>query len=237
MEVARARYDEGIEILLRAWTGETFSHQGAAWTYADISCRPTPIQQPYPPIYYGATSPESPAMVARRGWNLALSRQPIENSARAAALYRAEREAVGSPPTGGEVLLVRDVYVADTDEQAWAEAGPQIARFWQLGADNYWRDESLSWDDLPRFTSRFAYFPGGLTAQKAEEWGVSLIGSPETVVQRARAMIDLVQPTCLVGMFQYGGLTHAQVAHSLELFASHVIPALTVQPVRSGSSS
>ncbi len=176
-------------------------------------------------------------MVARRGWNLALSRQPMENSARAAALYRAERQAVGNPPGGGNVLLVRDIYVADTDEQAWAEAGPQITRFWQLGAENLWRDETLGWDDLPRFTSRFAYFPGGLTAQKADEWGVSLIGSPETVMQRAGTIVDRVQPDCLVGMFQYGGLTHTQVTHSLELFATHVIPALTAQPARSSSSS
>jgi alkanesulfonate monooxygenase SsuD/methylene tetrahydromethanopterin reductase-like flavin-dependent oxidoreductase (luciferase family) len=231
MDVARARYEEGVEVILRAWTGETFSHQGAAWTYADISCKPTPIQKPHPPIYYGATSPESPAMVARRGWNLALSRQPIENSARAAELYRAERIAVGNPPTGGNVVLIRDVYVADSDEQAWREAGPQITRFWQLGADNYWRDEALTVADLPRFTSRFAYFPGGLTAEKAGEWGVSLIGSPESVIAKARAMIERVQPDSLVGMFGYGGLTHAQVTHSLELFASRVMPALTARPL------
>ncbi len=237
MDVARARYEEGIEVLLRAWTGETFSHQGTAWTYEDICCRPTPIQQPHPPIFYGATSPESPAMVARRGWNLALSRQPIENSARAAALYRAEREAAGDPPTRGNILLVRDVYVADSDEQAWAEAGPQITRFWQLGSDNYWRDETLGWDDLPRFTSRFAYFPGGLTAAKADEWGVSLIGSPETVIQRARAMIEKVRPDSLVGMFSYGGLTHAQITHSLELFATRVMPALTAEGIGAERSS
>jgi alkanesulfonate monooxygenase SsuD/methylene tetrahydromethanopterin reductase-like flavin-dependent oxidoreductase (luciferase family) len=231
MEVARARYEEGVDVMLRAWTGETFSHQGAAWTYADISCKPTPLQQPYPPIYYGATSPESPAMVARRGWNLALSRQPIENSARAAELYRTERAAVGNPATGGNVVLVRDVYVADSDEQAWAEAGPQITRFWQLGADNLWRNEALTLEDLPRFTARFAYFPGGLTREKAHDWGVSLIGSPETVIARARAMIDQVRPDSFVGMFGYGGLSHAQVTHSLELFASRVMPALTAAPV------
>jgi alkanesulfonate monooxygenase SsuD/methylene tetrahydromethanopterin reductase-like flavin-dependent oxidoreductase (luciferase family) len=236
MDVARARYEEGVDVILRAWSGETFSHQGAAWTYVDISCRPTPIQKPHPPIYYGATSPESPAMVARRGWNLALSRQPIENSERAAELYRTERAAAGDPPTGGNVVLVRDMYVADSDEQAWAEAGPQITRFWQLGADNYWRDEALTVADLPRFTSRFTYFPGGLTAETAEEWGVSLIGSPETVIAKARMMIERVKPDSLVGMFSYGGLTHAQITRSLELFATRVMPALTTMPVGAQSA-
>ena len=90
-DTAQARFEEGIEILTRAWTGETFSYSGKAWGYEEISCRPLPLQKPHPPIYYGATSPDSPAMVARRGWNLALSRQPLSNCARAIQAYREER--------------------------------------------------------------------------------------------------------------------------------------------------
>ena len=90
-DTAQARFEEGIEILERAWSGETFSYSGKAWSYEEISCRPQPLQKPHPPIYYGATSPDSPAMVARKGWNLALSRQPLANCAKAVATYRGER--------------------------------------------------------------------------------------------------------------------------------------------------
>src|SRR6266571_5356203 len=148
-DTAQARFEEGIEILLRAWSENTFTYSGKAWNYVDISCRPRPLQKPHPPIYYGATSPESPAMVARRGWNIALSRQPLENCARAAETYRAERAALGNPAGGGDIVLVREIYVADTDEQAWAEAAPQIARFYQLGTDNHWLHEPVTAEDLP----------------------------------------------------------------------------------------
>ncbi len=140
-ETAQARFDEGIEILERAWTGETFTYSGKAWSYQDISCRPQPLQKPHPPIYYGATSPDSPAMVARRGWNLALSRQPLPNCAKAIAAYRAARAALGNPNGGGAAIMVRDIYVAETDEQAWREAVPQLVRFWQLAGDNFWRGD------------------------------------------------------------------------------------------------
>ena len=90
----------------------------------------------------------------------------------------------------GNAVMVRDAYVADTDEQAWAEAGPEITRFWQLSADHRWCDEPVSTDDLPRLTERFAYFPGGLTVEKMKAWNTSLIGSPETVIRKAREMID-----------------------------------------------
>ena len=230
-EAAQARFNEGLEIILKAWTEKTFSYEGVAWSYEDISCRPQPIQKPHPPIYYGATSPESPAMVARRGWNMALSRQPLDNVVRAIEMYRAERAAAGVPAGGGNVVLARDIYVADTDEQAWAEAGPEITRFWQLAGDNYWSHEPITPDDLPRFTSRFAYFRGGMTLRDTDEWGVSLVGSPETVARKARAMIERAKPDSLVGLFAFGNLSHGQVTHSIELFAKHVMPALAAEPV------
>ena len=225
-ETAQARFEEGIEILMRAWTGETFSYSGKAWGYEEISCRPQPLQKPHPPIYYGATSPDSPAMVARRGWNLALSRQPLANCARAIKSYREERAKHENLPGNGNAIMVRDIYVADTDEQALREAVPQITRFWQLATDNVWRGDSVSPEDLPRFTERFAYFPGGLNVKKLDEWGTSLIGSPETVVKKARQMIETARPDCLVGMFSFGGLSHEKVMRSIELFATKVMPAL-----------
>ncbi len=224
-DTAQSRFEEGLEILNLAWTKDTFNYSGKAWNYVDIICRPRPLQRPHPPIYYGATSPESPAMVARRGWNLALSRQPLANCARAIANYRTEWAKLGNPP-GGDAIMVRDVYVAETDEKAWAEAPNQITRFWQLATDNVWRGESVSTNDLPRFTERFPYFPGGLTEKRLEEWGTSLIGSPATVIKKARHMIETARPDCLIGMFAYGGLSHEQAMRSIELFATEVMPAL-----------
>ena len=225
-DTAQARFEEGIEILLRAWSGETFSYSGKAWSYEEISCRPQPLQKPHPPIYYGATSPDSPAMVARRGWNLALSRQPLVNCVKAIASYRAERAKQQDLPGHGDAIMVRDIYVADSDDQAWREAGPELTRFWQLARDNFWRGDSISTDDLPKFTERYVYFPGGLSVQRMEDWGTSLIGSPETVIKKARQMIETAKPDSLVGMFSFGGLKHEQVMHSIELFGTKVMPAL-----------
>jgi alkanesulfonate monooxygenase SsuD/methylene tetrahydromethanopterin reductase-like flavin-dependent oxidoreductase (luciferase family) len=165
-------------------------------------------------------------MVARRGWNLALSRQPLANCAQAISSYRSERAKHRNLAGPGDAIMVRDVYVADTDEQAWQEAVPQITRFWQLGTDNVWRGESVSGDALPKFTERFPYFPGGLTVKRLDEWGTSLIGTPATVIKKARSMIATAKPDSLVGMFSFGGLSHDQVTRSIELFATQVLPAL-----------
>jgi len=225
-DTAQARFEEGIEILMLAWSGETFSYSGKVWGYEEISCRPQPVQKPHPPIYYGATAPESAAMVARKGWNLALSRQPLANCAQAISRYRTERAKHANLSGNGDAIMVRDIYVADTDEQAWQEAVPELTRFWQLASENFWRGDGLSGDDLVRLTERYVYYPGGLTVKRLDEWGTSLIGSPDTVIKKARTMIETVQPDSLVGMFSFGGLKHEQVMHSLDLFGSKVMPAL-----------
>ena len=62
--------------------------------------------------------------------------------------------------------------------------------------------------------------------KRLDEWGTSLIGSPETVIKKARAMIETARPDSLVGMFSFGGLSHQQVTRSIELFGTKVMPAL-----------
>ncbi len=39
-------------------------------------------------------------------------------------------------------------------------------------------------------------------------------------------MVETARPDSLVGMFSFGGLKHEQVMHSIELFATKVMPAL-----------
>ena len=39
-------------------------------------------------------------------------------------------------------------------------------------------------------------------------------------------MIETAQPDCLVGMFSFGGLSHEQITHSIDLFGTKVMPAL-----------
>ena len=167
------------------------------------------------------------ALVAQREH---LARARAEHGDLELADAHATRAALGQPDSG-DAILVRDIYVADSDEQAWSEAVPEITRFWQLATDNLWCDEPITPEDLPRFTERFPYFPGGLTVERLNEWGVSLVGSPATVLKKARSMIETARPDALIGLFSFGGLSHAQVTRSIELFATRVMPFLRDEPI------
>jgi alkanesulfonate monooxygenase SsuD/methylene tetrahydromethanopterin reductase-like flavin-dependent oxidoreductase (luciferase family) len=44
------RFEEGIEILRKAWTGENFCHKGRYFDIENVRVTPKPIQKPNPPI-------------------------------------------------------------------------------------------------------------------------------------------------------------------------------------------
>jgi alkanesulfonate monooxygenase SsuD/methylene tetrahydromethanopterin reductase-like flavin-dependent oxidoreductase (luciferase family) len=222
---AEARFDEALDIMLKAWaTEERFSYDGKFWRYSNIAVRPKPLQRPHPPFVYGAITQVSVDRAARRGWHLAQARQPLDDLVPMAARYREQRAMHGLDADEGRVILVREVFVAETDEEAWAIAGPALLRFWQLADDNKLGTTPLKPEDLPRLTKGWAFLRGGATLQQLDDWGVVLVGSPQRVAKRIREIGSTIAPTSLVGVFAFGSLDHGQVARSLELFAREVMP-------------
>ena len=54
-EEADARFDESLEVILKAWTSEErFSHHGRYWHFEDIIVEPPTAQKPHPPIWMAA---------------------------------------------------------------------------------------------------------------------------------------------------------------------------------------
>jgi alkanesulfonate monooxygenase SsuD/methylene tetrahydromethanopterin reductase-like flavin-dependent oxidoreductase (luciferase family) len=56
-KVRAARLDEGLEIIERCWTGETFSFHGEHYNLEDVEFLPVPLQQPRIPVIVAATWP------------------------------------------------------------------------------------------------------------------------------------------------------------------------------------
>ena len=52
---SRERFDEYLEVILKAWTTERFSFSGKYYRCEDLYVRPKPVQMPHPPIRVGIT--------------------------------------------------------------------------------------------------------------------------------------------------------------------------------------
>ena len=51
MGESRARFEEAVDIILKAWTEPKFSYEGKFWSYKDIAIWPRPYTQPHPPVW------------------------------------------------------------------------------------------------------------------------------------------------------------------------------------------
>jgi len=114
-EEAEARFEEALELMLRAWATRTrFSHHGRFWQFEDIVVEPPPAQAPHPPLWVAAGSPHSIRRAAQRGFNLILDQYASPQTlAERIALYKAEREAQGLKFNPMQVTVARQLYIAN----------------------------------------------------------------------------------------------------------------------------
>ena len=61
---------EGLEVIKKAWSHETSSHEGLHYSYPEITVLPRPVQQPYPPIYVACFSEPTLRHAARSGFDV-----------------------------------------------------------------------------------------------------------------------------------------------------------------------
>ena len=123
LESGRARWEESIDILLKALSGKPFSYDGKFFKIPETMVFPQPLQQPRPPIWITAQSPESVEAAVRRGFNVLTGGfgVPIERMAEFRRLF--DRLVGEFKPTHPlQVGVQRAVYVAESQADARAAA-------------------------------------------------------------------------------------------------------------------
>lgn len=127
---ARARTDEGMELILKAWTEpQPFGWQGRYFEYRTISLWPRP-QQPGSPFYVLGTSAEAGAFAARHRLGLGLSYGNFDSMGRAAAYYRQQCAQHGWTPGPDDIIYRANMILGETDtaaEDALARRDKQAA--------------------------------------------------------------------------------------------------------------
>jgi alkanesulfonate monooxygenase SsuD/methylene tetrahydromethanopterin reductase-like flavin-dependent oxidoreductase (luciferase family) len=119
MEEADERFEEGLEVILKAWTSEQrFSHRGKFWHFEDIIVEPPTAQKPHPPVWMAAGNPDSIRKVARRGYKLLLDQHASMGlTIERFNIYKAEVEKAGRRFDPMDVGVSRAFFVAKTAEE------------------------------------------------------------------------------------------------------------------------
>jgi alkanesulfonate monooxygenase SsuD/methylene tetrahydromethanopterin reductase-like flavin-dependent oxidoreductase (luciferase family) len=234
-EANRAAFEESFRIIKQAWTEDLLVHEGRYWRIppgptpwdieytrrygagvADgivraVGVVPKPLQQPHPPLFQPfASSERSIRWCAEEGVTAILPPLHPLLEERLVRLY-AE---VSGRPLGDGVGVLRDVVVADSDDEAmalWQDSGAYCGAAWFA----------------PFGFSRGLAHPETGDAPDLFAESLVLVGSVDTVarqLERLRARL----PVRWLFAWTYNGLVpHGRLLRSIESFATRVLPRVT----------
>jgi alkanesulfonate monooxygenase SsuD/methylene tetrahydromethanopterin reductase-like flavin-dependent oxidoreductase (luciferase family) len=217
---ARARTDEGIELILKAWTEpQPFGWQGRHFRYRTISIWPRPLQQPHPPTYALGVSRESCELAARNHVGCGVSYAPFEAVGKATRYYREQCERHGWRPEPEQIVYRANMALGETDADAHAllERQPNRAPFSmrQGVSDAFMRLDARNIAGEARAPIRAGALP------------TTFIGGPDTIVEQVRRCREEVGAGVLdLSLIPPGWGDPDLLMRSLELFGTKVLPRI-----------
>ncbi|MET7550928.1 LLM class flavin-dependent oxidoreductase [Streptomyces sp. NPDC005500] len=242
MSEAKPRFNEALQVLLTSFTQDRFDFDGQFYHYRDVELVPKPVQQPYPPLCQAVFSGDSTRWCAERNIPIARIYETFDDAREKAALYRALAPGYTRPPTPQSgspsfidsypgqpsVRFFRPVYVAETTEQAMAEAIPEFYRHFVrfAGADREPHQEPTP-DRWRYLVGRALKQLGPHDFEQLDAEDIVIFGDPQRVREKIERLHREAGMDHFVGIFAFGNLSHERVSRSLELFAEHVMQPLT----------
>jgi alkanesulfonate monooxygenase SsuD/methylene tetrahydromethanopterin reductase-like flavin-dependent oxidoreductase (luciferase family) len=242
-----ALFEESLQVVIKAWTQNAFSHKGEFYTFpvpgwkdpsgkpkdsihyapdgelVAMTVHPKPYQQPHPPIWQMADSPESHVSAAKMGLNVMcwgrslLGTKEVWTAYREAASQAQKRQFA----MGEGVAMMRPVYVAPTMEEAERDMRGGLNALFEnaLGASRWGRQAYVGKDE-------------GLSAEDLScEWfdflvkhDAVLVGSPDYVAEKLFKFEEELNCQHFVIYMAVNGLEYKKMMRSLNLFVEHVMP-------------
>jgi alkanesulfonate monooxygenase SsuD/methylene tetrahydromethanopterin reductase-like flavin-dependent oxidoreductase (luciferase family) len=222
---SRGRFEEAVEVLLRAWTQERFNFEGRYYRFRDLSVVPRPLQKPHPPLYAGGTSLSTYATAGSRGWGMFLPPLlPFRVMEPSIDAYLKAAKAAGQKPN---IVYIRPVYLGDDPQTIEHEVKSALLNFLAFNASPVRglppREELIA--------KGYGFYASGalesltkLTYQDVLGQEIAFVGTPEQVIGQIRRLQEQAPITELAIVSNFGGLEHWKVIKTQELFARHVMP-------------
>ena len=222
---SRGRMLESLDVIKKAWTEEKFSHQGEFFSFQNVSLAPKPYQRPHPPISIAVTNPETYALAGRLGYNIVVSPRGEKDLLR--QHFNEYRKAWKEAGHSGDGKIVARllVYVAETEEQAYADPEEGTMGLLRFQASMFVPLEGLS-DELNRARTERGRALASITYDEVLRTDATY-GTPEAVAEAMEEYRDdLGVSGFMLDMNCFGGLSPEQVLNAMRLFSERVMPRL-----------
>ncbi|MGH4035632.1 LLM class flavin-dependent oxidoreductase [Actinomycetota bacterium Odt1-20B] len=233
MDESRDRFNDTIAAVLRLWTEEKVSEDSPFFSFRDATSLPAPVQRPHPPVWGAAVrSRQSFAWLAEQGFGLLVTPPPRQQDLAGVRdlveVYLDTFEDVhGDAPDAPRprVAVSIPLYVAETDDEAYATADPLLREYltvWAEAAEAWMHTSSK---DYPTY-SQMALTLRNLDIADFRSLGTAVVGSPATVLERARRLQEFLSVDTFLWQVDFGGQDGPTMERSFRLFADEVLPHL-----------
>lgn len=208
------RFEECLDIVRLAMSGESFSYSGKHFKIDQCKVVPPPLNNFVPPIWIGAVSEPAMQRAGRMGdgWLVSFAEHLLELKDKVER-YKAIAAEYRRPST---LCLMRDVHIAPTRGQLDPQFLPNIIQVWKsyesLGAKAD-RDES----------SQEVMFGGKQVTLEEFTPNRAIVGTPDDCIKELQRIRELINPEYLF-ITPTGVPDPEQQVKELRLFAREVMP-------------
>ena len=241
-------FEETLTILKKAWKEKFFNHKGEFYTYPapdyvwqhdmsppnkdlvnlktnimeNISVLPKPYQEPYPAIHQVVDGIRSIEWAAQQGLNIIMwiptvKALKIKFEAFKNAKSETEKRNV---PMGEGISLVRDMFIADTMEEAEEKAGQHMVDYMKWVC--HWRGLGNHMDpgeELPVTKGKLDLLNYDFLHKRN-----MLFGTPEYVIDKIKELKSELNLQSLHVWSNFPGIKHEDCMKSIKLFTDKVMP-------------
>jgi alkanesulfonate monooxygenase SsuD/methylene tetrahydromethanopterin reductase-like flavin-dependent oxidoreductase (luciferase family) len=225
IDQTRARFDEALDIILRAWSGEEFAHHGHHFQLPHVQVWPAPLRTPAEILLHAVNSPESMVRAIERGLP-ALMARPLSPFAEQVAEFGRYRAAlrnadVDPDPVLRRATVLKYAFVAPTRDEARRLA--RAALEWDLTILQHLTTPTTT--EMPRGYELYEKRGGRLPDYSYDDWleHVLLFDEPGACRDKIAALAAAGVQRLLLWMGP-GGVEHDLLVRSMRLFAEQVIP-------------
>jgi alkanesulfonate monooxygenase SsuD/methylene tetrahydromethanopterin reductase-like flavin-dependent oxidoreductase (luciferase family) len=214
--LAPTAYSEALTVLMAGLdkNADALNFEGEIFKFKDVPLVMRPLQQPHPPMWYGASRVDRAAWAAQNDLNIVVN-QPADRAKAIFDRYYEEWTRGGKRLSEAPKLGInRFVVIAPTETRAM-EIASRAYKHW---SSNFWK----LWD--MRGGRPYAYYPD--TFEEAQSAGFGVAGTARKVLETLLNEVAACRSNYLVCRFAFGDLTFAESMHSLELFSRDVLPHL-----------
>ncbi len=224
---SRDRFQESLDVILKAWTREGFSHTSTYFAIDNLTVVPRPYQKPHPPIWVAATTQDTFPMVGRMGFSLVTGLRgfDVPEAREHLAAYRAARREAGHPGDGNVYLRI-PVYVAATAARARSEPEASTMRSYRRLSENLAASVGQAGTTGAEERAERAERLSRVTYEDILRDRVAY-GTPDMVVDRLRELRDVLGLSGVIMESNVGGrIPVEQMLTSIRLYAQEVAPRL-----------